>query len=363
MNTDRRYDIDWLRVISIGLLLIYHIAIIFQPWAMFIGFMRSEEVHEGLWQPMTFLNVWRIPILFYVSGMGVYFAMKRRNLKQLLLDRLQRIGIPYAFGIVAIVPLHWLFFQKYYGLPFSYEAQPAHLWFLGNILIYLSLLFPLFNYLVKRPENRLRKLLIRLMASPWGPLLVIPFFILEVKLIQPEVFALYAQTAHGYGIGFLAFFFGFILVYIGDAFWQSIARAQYYYLGLALILYIIRWFHFQSQAPHELMAIESNLWIFGIFGLGYRYLNRSSKTLHYLSQAAYPVYIIHMFVLYGVASFILPLDLPALIQFSLILCLSFALCFAIYELIIKRLPFLGLLFGLKKKANKPETLKVKALAS
>ena len=29
---ERRYDIDWLRVIAIGLLLIYHIAIAFQPW-------------------------------------------------------------------------------------------------------------------------------------------------------------------------------------------------------------------------------------------------------------------------------------------------------------------------------------------
>jgi len=30
--TNRRYDIDWLRVIAIGLLLIYHIAIGFHPW-------------------------------------------------------------------------------------------------------------------------------------------------------------------------------------------------------------------------------------------------------------------------------------------------------------------------------------------
>ena len=66
MTTERRYDIDWLRVIAIGLLLIYHIAIIFQPWAMFIGFIRSEDALEGLWKPMTMLNVWRIPLLFYL---------------------------------------------------------------------------------------------------------------------------------------------------------------------------------------------------------------------------------------------------------------------------------------------------------
>ena len=37
--SERRYDIDWLRVIAIGLLLVYHIGIGFQPWGVFIGFI------------------------------------------------------------------------------------------------------------------------------------------------------------------------------------------------------------------------------------------------------------------------------------------------------------------------------------
>ena len=106
MKTERRHDIDWLRVIAIGLLLVYHIAIIFQPWAMFIGFIRSQELITDLWKPMTLLNVWRIPLLFYVSGMGVYFALRKRNWKQLIRERSVRILLPFLFGIVAITPLH-----------------------------------------------------------------------------------------------------------------------------------------------------------------------------------------------------------------------------------------------------------------
>ena len=58
---------------------------------MFIGFIRSEDALEGLWKPMTMLNVWRIPLLFFVSGMGLYFAMKKRNWKQLFIERSKRI--------------------------------------------------------------------------------------------------------------------------------------------------------------------------------------------------------------------------------------------------------------------------------
>ena len=98
MTSERRHDIDWLRVVTIGLLLIYHITIIFQPWAMFIGFTKSAESVEALWTPMTMLNVWRIPLLFYVSGMGLYFAMRKRNWKQLFLERTKRILLPFTLA-------------------------------------------------------------------------------------------------------------------------------------------------------------------------------------------------------------------------------------------------------------------------
>ena len=148
MMTDykRRYDLDWLRVIAIGLLLIYHIAIAFQPWGVFIGFIQNNEMLDWLWVPMSMLNVWRIPLLFFISGMGVYLALRRRNIKELLIERSKRILLPYLFGVVAIVPLHILLWQSYYHQEFNYMINPAHLWFLGNIFVYVIALTPLFFF-------------------------------------------------------------------------------------------------------------------------------------------------------------------------------------------------------------------------
>ena len=78
LTSNRRYDIDWVRVIAIGLLLIYHVAIGFQSWGIMIGFIANEKTWESLWIPMAMLNVWRIPLLFFVSGMGTYFAIQNR---------------------------------------------------------------------------------------------------------------------------------------------------------------------------------------------------------------------------------------------------------------------------------------------
>ena len=356
MTTERRHDIDWLRVIAIGLLLIYHIAIIFQPWAMFIGFIKSEEPMEGLWKPMTLLNVWRIPLLFYVSGMGVYFAIRKRNWLQLVQERSKRILLPFLFGIVAISPLHFLLFQKFYNMPLGYYPHQGHLWFLGNIYVYVLLLSPLFFYLRKRGDGRFARGLATLMGNPLGPLSITVFFIAEALLVKPALFELYAETWHGFFLGLLAFFFGFLFVYSGKAFWQTVLKWRWLYLGLAVCLYAVRYMAFNLKSPEFLMAIESNTWIFAVFGFGYRYLNHPSRLLSYLSQAAYPVYIIHMFVLYAGALLILPLEWPVELKFVAIVAFTGLVCYLLFEFVIRRIGILRPLFGLRRSSSCPRTL-------
>lgn len=343
----RRYDIDWLRVITIGLLLIYHIAIVFQPWGVFIGFLQNDEPMEKLWIPMSMLNVWRIPLLFFVSGMGVCFAIRKRSWKQLIQERTKRIFTPFLFGIFTIVPLHVFIWQKYYHQGLSYWPNPGHLWFLANIFLYVLILSPVFFYLKRNENGRFVKRLKSLFKTPVGILLITIVFIVEAVLVNPETFELYALTFHGFLLGLLAFFFGFCFVLCGTTFWMTVLRWKWLFLAIALTLYLIRFMFFELRTPNYLMAIESNVWIFAILGFGFKYLNRSNKALRYLSQAAYPIYILHMFFLFLASFLILPIQIPALVKFLLIVVFTFAGCFAMYELIIRRINFLRPLFGLK----------------
>ncbi|MFD2789056.1 Glucans biosynthesis protein C [Arenibacter antarcticus] len=272
--------------------------------------------------------------------MGLYFAIRKRNWKQLLLERTKRILLPFTFGIVAIVPLHIFIFQEYYNMPLGYYPHQGHLWFLLNIFVYVLLLLPLYYYLKKQEDGKIKRALSALMSHPGGNLLITLFFVIEVLLVKPQLFALYAQTWHG-------FLNGFLLVYSGKTFWQTALKWRWLYVGLAVILYSIRFVLFKTEAPGYLMAIESNCWIFGVFGFDYKYLNKPSKTLSYFSQAAYPVYIIHMFVLYAGAIFILPMDIPIMLKFISIVAFTGLACYLIYEFIIRRIGFLRPLFGLK----------------
>ena len=133
------------------------------------------------------------------------------------------------------------------------------------------------------------------------------------------------------------------------------------YLVLAAVLYSVRYVVFATEAPGYLTAIESNCWIFGVFGLGYTYLNRPSALLSYLSKAAYPVYIIHMFVLYAGGLLILPLDIPILLKFIGVVAFTGVVCFLIYEYILRRVVFLRPFFGLKWRYKKYPALKMEKI--
>lgn len=345
-TAERRYDIDWLRVIAIGLLLIYHIGIAFQPWGVFIGFIQSGQSLESIWPAMAWLNIWRIPLLFFVSGMGVGFAIKRRSWKQLLLERTRRILLPLVFGVLVIVPLHVLLWQKYYSQDLSFAPGQGHLWFLSNIFTYVLLLSPLFFYLKKNEEGRLSRWIRKGFSRSTGFLIMAGCFTLESILVDPESFPMFAMSLHGFVLGLIAFLSGFLCIHAGEAFWIMVQKWRWPLLAMALALYLARYLVFKLEGPNYLNAIESCAWIFAALGFANRHLNRPGKTLSYLSKGAYPIYILHMIFLYLASYLLFPLEISAWMKFILVIVLTGAGCFASYEL-IRRIPFIRPLFGLK----------------
>lgn len=343
---NRRYDIDWIRVIAIGLLLIYHVAICFQRWGIMIGFITNAEPWEPLWYPMAGLNTWRIPLLFFVSGMGVYFAMGKRNPWQLLLERGRRILIPLLVGMVTIVPLHFYLWRIHYNMEAQYIPGPGHLWFLGNILAYTVVLLPLLYFLKRNEGGRVVMALKNLLSSPLGLLPFSALFVAEVLIVKPIPFELYATTLHGWVIGFLAFLTGFCFVLAGEGFRTMLMRWRWLFLLLAGALFAYRLSQFPSSSGF-LIALESNCWVYAVLAFGARYLNRPGPTLSYLSAAAYPVYILHMAFLSWGAMLLFPLAIDVKLKFVMLLAFTIVGCLLVYELLMRRFAVTRFLFGLR----------------
>jgi peptidoglycan/LPS O-acetylase OafA/YrhL len=209
----------------------------------------------------------------------------------------------------------------------------------------------LFFYLKKNENGRIHQWLQKLFSNPTGLLFIAAAFILEAMLIQPDIYETYSMTLHGFFMGLMAFLFGFLIIYSGENFWKTVLKLRWLLISLALALFLLRYFIFNLKAPDYLLATESVLWIMAVFSFAYKYLNHPGKILSYLSQAAYPVYIIHMVFLYLGSYFIMPLGIPVTLKFIIIIVLTFAGSFVFYEFVIRRVYFIRPLFGLKEKTS------------
>ena len=147
----------------------------------------------------------------------------------------------------------------------------------------------------------------------------------------------------------VAFLFGFLIIYSGEKFYLMVLKLRWYLISTALTLFLLRFLLFDLKSPNYLLAIESVLWIMSVFGFTYKYLNHPGKILNYLSQAAYPVYIIHMIFLYLGSYFIMVLDIPAIWKFIIIIISTFSGSLLFYEFVIRRISFIRPLFGLKER--------------
>lgn len=352
-SASRRYDVDWLRTFALGLLIVYHIGIAFQPWGALINFITNRQPIEEIWPVMAMMNVWRIPLLFLISGMGVFFAMQRRGWITLLKDRTARIMLPFVFGFFLICPIHVYLAAKWFGMPAKYTPNMGHLWFLVNIFVYVLVLLPVFVFLKSWRGQAILDWVSRGLRHPWLLLLAAVPLAAEAWIMDPNIFSVYYNSKHGALMGLICFFSGFFLVSLGEAFWNAVQKLRWFCLGSAFVLYLIRVIVWDVGGINPVTAVESTCWMLGLIGLGSRYLNRPSGTLTYLSAAVYPVYIVHMPVQYAISYFLIPLDIAAPLKLIILTVTTFAGCFALYE-ILRRLKWIRPLFGMKLNgAKKP----------
>ncbi|PRX56510.1 acyltransferase family protein [Flagellimonas meridianipacifica] len=371
-TTIRRHDLDWLRVIVFALLILYHVGMFFVPWGWHI---KNNEIYEWLRWPMLFLNQWRLPILFVISGMGTYYALGKRSTGKFVLERYLRLGIPLAVGMLLIVPPQ-VYFERlangaFQGSYFEYYTSIAfkgiypegnlswhHLWFLPYLFLFSLLLAPLFVYL-RNHDTAMIKNIGRIMNTSLGMyVFIVPLYFIEV-LVEPFFPVNHALIGDWFTISFyiVLFFSGFILIATGDVFWINLnnvkKKALYIGSGAFLTLLFIWLFLEDSTLVHFIEGFVKvvNLWswILVLFAYAVDYLNKPSKLLAYSNRAVYPFYILHQTITVGIAYYLMDLKWGFWSKASVLVIGTFGLSWLVYHFIILQIPLIQPLFGVKRK--------------
>lgn len=371
----RRYDLDWLRVLVFGLLILYHVGMFFVPWSFHL---KNNELYPDLQIPMRFLNGWRLPMLFMISGMGTAFALGTRSGSAFLKERFVRLMIPLLFGMLVVVPPQ-VYLEKVStgvvsGSYFEFWPQHAleggaypegniswhHLWFLPYLFLYSIVLLPIFLFMNRHEDNILVRWVRTFSSSRFGLyLLLIPLFMWEV-LLEPYFPTTHALIGDWYCFmnGMTFFFYGFLLVRSGDSFrdntreyrLQNMMIAISAFVGRIIIEQLYGGILVADLARLLLKLFFSWAMILSLFGYASIYLNTNSRVLRYANEAVYPFYILHQSVMMVGCYWMMNLNGSFGVKFPLLVLMTFVGTWIIYECCIRRWRFVRPLFGMKNKA-------------
>src|SRR3954451_8214039 len=100
-GTERRIDLDWVRIAAFGLLILYHVGMLYVSWGFHI---KSDHRIEALEPVMLVLNPWRLGLLFLVSGAATRFMTGKLTPGGLVRSRSLRSVPPLIFGMLVVVP-------------------------------------------------------------------------------------------------------------------------------------------------------------------------------------------------------------------------------------------------------------------
>ena len=370
----RRSDLDWIRVVAFGLLILYHVALVYSPYDWHI---RSAHTFDGLREGLLITQPWRLTLLFLVSGAALRFMSAGKSAATVLSARLFRLGLPLLFGVVALVPVQaWIEATdkgSWSGSLSSWMAQEFspqglrngvpvnHLWFLVYISAYTLAAAPL----ILRPDWTavLERGLERALGG-WR-LLVLP----AVYLIGARVWLYYyygvtndvVWDPYNHAQSLAAFLFGFLLAR-RDAVWQDFERFRWIGLGVAAValpVAIVQTLHPGGGAFHEIprnsvFALDQWAVIVAILGFASRHLrDASTPALRYLNEAVFPCYLAHQTLLVIAVWRIRPYHLPALVEVAALVAITFGGSLLIYEA-VRRIPPIRPLWGLKPRpASRP----------
>ncbi len=386
---ERRYDIDWLRIVAILAVFFFHCARFFGGGDWHLMNDRQSLVATLF---IGALDLWIMPLFMLLSGAGTWYSLKSRTGGQYLLERVKRILVP-LYGIGAFILLapqayfeyfthtegvtvtFWQFYPRYvagifsgvnFGSPFFFNIMYGHLWFLQYLFLISLLVLPLLLFLKSEGGQRF---IARLAGwcGHWGGIFLLLIPLVVVRICFMHLF----DGEHTWGdmLGFAVFFLiGYIMV-ADQRFTESIERHGWICLALGIVgfggegYFILGLRYNYGELYHPggepfslmyvlfwiVMGIARFGWVVFMLSIGAKYLNFRGRVLAYGSEAQLPFYIFHQTVILCVGWFVIPLSLGMIPKYIIIAVISFVLIMGLYELLARRFNVMRFLFGMRPK--------------
>lgn len=360
----RLHYIDWLRVSAFAILILYHSSIAFFPDLSWL--ISSPERSPNLSLVMMFPRVWRLALLFFVSGMGTWFAFRSETGLAFLRGRFTRLFLPLIFAMcVIIVPQVWYerllegrfdgSLMEFWVLKYFTEGRYptgnfswAHMWFVAYLLVMTVICYPVFLAVISPRMRAVTDWFERTARSPAIYLLVLLPLVLHLAL--SPIFPRQTNVLYNDGAWFAAyaswFGLGFLIAKHHQAVIGGIISRRWWSAVLAAVLTASHYRYAWVDEVHGIGGAHGGMnevlyktlsftlaWCVILTAVGFAalYVNRPSKALSWLNAKIFPLYIAHQTFVVMALYYVLPLNQPLMVKYALVVATTtfWSLAFAI----------------------------------
>ena len=374
---ERLFFLDALRIAAFALLVLYHVGMYYVSWPWHV---KSALAGPGLEPWMQLSSPWRLSLLFVLSGVATSFMLRRDGATATLLrQRVRRLALPVLLGMALVVPpqayfevrqFHGYrgsyveFLQLYFGAFGGFCAAGRgclvlptwnHLWFVVYLLVYTVLwwgLVRLWPALPAATAASLHRVLAGAGLWAWPVALLAALRIALIDRFAPT-HAL-VDDAYLHASYFALFIAGAAMARMVSP-WPRFERTRWISLALALAGWLL-----MQAAPSWRDALGTDAaralgragfataqWcgVLAALGFAHRHWPQEFPGRRWLSEAVFPVYIVHQSVIIVLAVALAPLALPATVEAALLITATFGLSLACYAAVC-RVAWLRPWFGL-----------------
>ena len=382
--SERRYDLDWLRVIAFGVLVFFHAAITFVPGGL--PLIQNVETSLALQWFVDYSHQFRLGLLFLVSGAGIGYARRRRNTAEFIRERTQRLMLPFVVGMLLVVPpmvyTEKVFLGEFTGNFLSFYPQffdfvthgvyPSgnfswhHFWFIAYLYLYCLFGIRVFDWLDREEiEGRLR-----FWADGAGLYwLLAPLIVVEILL--RAWFPGFRDLIHDWA----SFFHWFLLLSAGYCFARhpmlldSAMQLRWYSLLIALVstagffaFFYDDGFSLDPDQPaivpvYLTYCVVRMIMIWSttltLIGMAARFLRFGHPVLTYLNEAVYPLFILHLTCLTVLGYFVVQWSMGVWGKYLILTGSTFVIVMLSYHWLIRPFNLVRRLFGVKPRQIPP----------
>jgi hypothetical protein len=379
-------------------LVFFHTARIFDTGDFYV---KNDPTSELVSIAIAFAAMWGMPLLFVISGTGIWYSLRSRTMKAFAWERVRRLLVPLVFGVLVIVPpqiwtrlradpgydeSYWQFLPRFFdvqftpgGFPFLVGSDPAtalfewaHLWFVVLLFSFSLLLLPVIWYLrkpagllaIQRIAERTNRLWVVVAAG-------LSFAVLDATFGGEEGLAGWSRYSYA-----LFILYGYLLA-TDRRFGQALRRHRKSALILGIATFAVVGFLFALGSESEgvdvladynavslgmraVRGLSGWLWIVTILGFAggsgkdsraspdtkamSSALNRVSS---YTSEAVLPFYVLHQTVIVLLGFYVVQWPISTTLKYLTICLISLVVILAIYDVSVRRTRPTRFIFGMK----------------